>query len=217
MAVDSRFGLVLGLLLANFVFLMAAGTSKWTRPVGVGLTGATLLAALFAADVSLRTRRIATVVVAGAFVASLSLVAFAGVGDRAAALLNTGLVAVAPIAIARSVFRRRIIDIRTVFAALCIYVLFGMMWAYVFTAIDKFGTAAFFAQPVTPTSADYLYFSFMTQLTVGYGDLTAAGNLGRSCAVLEALLGQIYMVTVVALLVSRLVPRASSGPTPPET
>jgi uncharacterized membrane protein len=87
----------------------------------------------------------------------------------------------------------------------------------VFTAIDKFGTAAFFAQPVTPTSADYLYFSFMTQLTVGYGDLTAAGNLGRSCAVLEALLGQIYMVTVVALLVSRLVPRASSGPTPPET
>jgi len=217
MAVDSRFGLVLGLLLANFVFLMAAGTSKWTRPVGVGLTGATLLAALFAADVSLRTRRIATVVVAAAFIASLSLVAFAGVGDRAAALLNTGLVAVAPIAIARSVFRRRIIDIRTVFAALCIYVLFGMMWAYVFTAIDKFGTAPFFAQPVTPTSADYLYFSFMTQLTVGYGDLTAAGNLGRSCAVLEALLGQIYMVTVVALLVSRLVPRASSGPTPPET
>ena len=217
MAVESRFGLVLGLLLANFVFLMAAGTSKWTRPVGVGLTGATLLAALFAADVSLRTRRIATVVVAAAFIASLSLVAFAGVGDRAAALLNTGLVAVAPIAIARSVFRRRIIDIRTVFAALCIYVLFGMMWAYVFTAIDKFGTAAFFAQPVTPTSADYLYFSFMTQLTVGYGDLTAAGNLGRSCAVLEALLGQIYMVTVVALLVSRMVPRASSGPTPPES
>lgn len=44
----------------------------------------------------------------------------------------------------------------------------------------------------------------MTMTTVGYGDLTAAGGLGRSTAVFDALLGQIYLVTVFALLVSQL-------------
>ncbi len=51
---------------------------------------------------------------------------------------------------------------------------------------------------------DFLYFSLATLTTTGYGDLTAAGELGRTLAVLEALLGQIYLVTVVALLVSNL-------------
>ena len=80
----------------------------------------------------------------------------------------------------------------TVLAAMCVYVLFAMLGAFIYTAIGDLGSSAFFAQPVKPTSADYLYFSFITQLTVGYGDLTAAGNLGRACAVLEALLGEIY-------------------------
>lgn len=153
-------------------------------------------------------RRVAALVALVAFVGSFSLVAFGKSGDGAGALLDAGLVALAPIAIARSVLRRRVIDVRTVLAALCIYVLFGMLWAYVYTAIGDFGSSAFFAQSGQPTSADFLYFSFITQLTVGYGDLTAAGNLGRACAVLEALLGQIYMVAVVAVLVSRLVLRA---------
>jgi Ion channel len=205
---EYRFGLVLILLLATFVFLMAGSTSKWARPIGVALTGATLLAALFAADVSPRLRRVAALLALVAFVGSISLVAFGKSGESASALLNAGLVALAPIAIVRSVLRRHVIDVRTILAALCIYVLFGMLWAYVYTAIATFGSSAFFAQSVQPTSADFLYFSFITQLTVGYGDLTAAGNLGRACAVLEALLGQIYMVTIVALLVSRLVPRA---------
>jgi Ion channel len=205
---EYRFGLVLTLLLATFVFLMAASTSKWVRPVSVALTGATLLAALFAADVSPRLRRLAALVASIAFVGSFSLVALGRSGEGAGALLNACLVAVAPIAIARSVLRRRVIDVQTILAALCVYVLFGMLWAYVYSAIGNFGSSAFFAQAIQqPTSADFLYFSFITQLTVGYGDLTAAGNLGRACAVLEALLGQIYMVTIVALLVSRFIPR----------
>ena len=58
--------------------------------------------------------------------------------------------------------------------------------------------------PAFATVADYLYFSFVTQTTVGYGDLTAAGGFGRALAVLEALIGQLYLVTVIALLVSNL-------------
>jgi Ion channel len=205
---EYRFGLVLLLLLATFVFLMAGSTSSWTRPVGVALMGATLVASLAAADVSPRLRRIATLVAAAAFLGTISVVALGGSGEGLAALLDAALVVLAPIAIGWSVVRRRIIDARTVLAALCIYVLFGMLWAFIYSAIGDLSSSAFFAQSTTPTSADYLYFSFITQLTVGYGDLTAVANVGRACAVLEALIGQMYMVTVVALLVSRVVPRS---------
>ncbi len=208
---EYRFGLVLLLLLVTFVVLMTGGTSGWLRPVTVVLTGATLLAALVAADASRRVRRLATVAVAIASLTSLSLVTLGKSGAALQGILNAGLVVFAPIAIARSVLRRRVIDIRTILAALCVYVLIGMLWAFVYSAVGNTGSRDFFAQPGARTSADYLYFSFITQLTVGYGDLTAAGNLGRSLAVLEALLGQIYLVVIVAVLVSRLVPRASSA------
>ena len=114
----------------------------------------------------------------------------------------------APIVIARSVWRRGVIDVRTVMASLCIYVLLGMFWAFTYGGIGYIGTHPFFAQEDSATSAEYLYFSFITLTTVGYGDLTAAGNLGRSLAALEALLGQIYLVTIVATFVSRVSPRA---------
>ena len=119
------------------------------------------------------------------------------------ALLSALLVGLA-IAIAWSIVRRRRIDVQTVLGALCIYVLLGMFWAFAFAAIGAFGSDPFFAQQANPTSASYLYFAYVTLTTVGYGDLTASGNLGRALAVLDALLGQIYLVTVVALLVSQL-------------
>jgi hypothetical protein len=49
-----------------------------------------------------------------------------------------------------------------------------------------------------------MYFSFITMATVGYGDLTPIGGLGRALAVMEGMLGQIYLVTAVAALVGNL-------------
>ena len=75
---------------------------------------------------------------------------------------------------------------------------------------------ALFAQQAHATSSDYVYFSFVTMTTVGYGDLTAAGTLARGCAVLEALLGQVYLVTIVAVLVSNLGVRGRRDDAKPE-
>jgi voltage-gated potassium channel Kch len=64
----------------------------------------------------------------------------------------------------------------------------------------------FFLNEGAPERDDFLYVSYSTLSTVGYGDLTAATELGRSLAITEALFGQLYLVTVVALIVSNVRP-----------
>jgi hypothetical protein len=97
-----------------------------------------------------------------------------------------------------------VIDVRTVLGAVCIYVLLGMLYAFLYAAIDALSSGPFFVQTAHATTPDFLYFSYITQTTVGYGDFTAQGDLGRALAVLEAMGGQLYLVTIIAVLVSRL-------------
>ena len=82
--------------------------------------------------------------------------------------------------------------------------LFGMLFLFLFSVLAVLGHGPFFAQGTDGTRSLRLYFSYTTLATLGYGDYTAAGNLGRSLAVLEALIGQLYLVTVVAVVVTRL-------------
>jgi voltage-gated potassium channel Kch len=201
----ARFGVVLLLLLVTYVFLASGPTGRWVPFVAVVLQGATLLAALAASDANRRLWRVAEVVVALGLVAALGVwLADFSSGDGILFVLNALLVGAAPVVIAMSLVRRRVVDVHTVMGALCIYVLVGMLWAFAYGAIGAFGSGPFFAQSGHTNVADYLYFSFVTLTTVGYGDLTAAGGLGRAVAVIEALTGQLYLVTVVALVVSRM-------------
>ena len=95
-------------------------------------------------------------------------------------LLNVLLVGTVPYVIARALWRRGTIDVHTVMGAVCIYVLLGMMFAFVYAAIDAMSSGPFFVQTAHATAPDFLYFSFITQTTVGYGDFTAKGDLGRA-------------------------------------
>jgi hypothetical protein len=200
-----RFGVVLLLLLATFIFLASGPSGDWVPLVAVVLQGATLLAALSASGAARALWRVAVVVVLVALV-SASTALFIGGNEVSASLflLSLLLVGTAPIAIIHSLVRRRVIDLRTVLGAVCVYILLGMMWSFTFAAVGTLDSEPFFAQQARETVADYLYFSFTTQTTVGYGDLTAAHSLGRALAMLEALIGQLYLVTVIAVLVSNL-------------
>lgn len=205
-----RFGLVLLLLFATFIVESVGDNGVWGRVVTVGLQGATLVAAFVAADVGRRLMRIATVVA----LVALGTALVAAISDSQTEsgwffALSFLLVVTAPVIIARSIIQRGVVDIHTVLGALCIYVMLGMLWAFIFGTIDSFSSTPFFAQTAHATSADYLYFSLVTLTTVGYGDLTAAGGLGRTLAVLEALFGQLYLVTIVALLVARMATSAA--------
>ena len=93
---------------------------------------------------------------------------------------------------------------RTMFGVLCVYLLIGTAFAFAYSTIAAFDDGSFFAQISGRDQSDFLYFSFTTMTTTGFGDLTAAHDLGRSLAITEALFGQIYLVTVVALIVGNL-------------
>jgi uncharacterized membrane protein len=215
-----RFGTVLVLLSLTFVVMASSPPGAWARILTVGLQGLTLLAALLASRAGRRLFRIALVVVACAFLASVASTFLSSADDPTGVFfgLNVLLVATAPVVIGRALYRRQIIDLRTVLGAICIYILLGMLFAFVYGAIDLLGPDPFFVQTSHATMPDYLYFSFVTQTTVGYGDFTAASDLGRSLAVVEALVGQLYLVTIIAVLVSRMAGRPTpSAPTPETT
>jgi hypothetical protein len=198
-----RFGLVLVLLLATFAFMASALTGAWVPLVATVLQGLTLLAAFRASQVSRRLFRFAALVVAVALLTTLGSLFFNSSSNWRGAffLLSALMVAAAPVAIARALWKRPVIDVHTVLGAICIYVLVGMMFAFTYATIDLLGSDPFFVQTNVATTADYLYFSFITLTTVGYGDFTAATGLGRALASLEALLAQVYLVTVVATIV----------------
>jgi hypothetical protein len=123
-------------------------------------------------------------------------------GDLALTALLLTLVTMG--AIARRLWLQGEISLLTVLGAVCIYVLLGLSFAFMFQAVGDLGSQPFFASQEGGTRSDYMYFSFITMATVGYGDLTPQGSLGRALAVTEGLFGQIYLVTAVAALVGNL-------------
>jgi len=201
-----QYGYVLGLLALTFIVMAAGPPDGWTRIVTVLLQGLTLCAALLASRVGLRLFRIAAVVSLLSLLAAIGSVVIDNGRNPSGVfyLLNMLLVATVPWIIARALWRRKVIDVRTVLGAVCIYVLLGMLYAFLYAAIDALSSGPFFVQTAHATTPDFLYFSYITQTTVGYGDFTAQGDLGRALAVLEAMGGQLYLVTVIAVLVSRL-------------
>jgi Ion channel len=202
-----RFGLVLGALVIAFAVQGVAEPSAWEQVLVSALLATTLLLAFRAADVRPRGMRWA-MVVAGLLLAVSVIGAASGHVDSAAARLsNLLLVILAPpalvVGIVRSLRARNQVTVEAVFGVLALYILLGMFFAFIFGAIGRL-TGTFFAQGEPVTTARCLYFSFTTLTTVGYGDLTAATNLGHTLSVTEALTGQIYLVTVVSLIVGNL-------------
>lgn len=130
------------------------------------------------------------------------------VGDATTRTMNAALIAIAPPAVALGVVREiRIsggVRLSAVMGVLALYLLIGMTFGFVYTAIDRLGGDPFFADGTPLTTSNALYFSFTTLTTVGYGDLTARSDVGHTLAAFEALVGQVYLVTVVAALIGNL-------------
>jgi Ion channel len=214
-----RYGLVLLLILATLVVIGLAGDTAAGAVPALLLLARTLLFTLHTARAPPRVQRRARLLVGGAV--GLALLALASGRPTLAAGVATAvvglLVLATPPAIAWRLLQHPVIDAATVLGAACVYLLLGLFFASVFALTAVVG-GPFFVTVAAPGAVDYLYFSYVTLTTVGYGDLTARGDAGRMLAVCEALLGQLYLVTVLALLVGhvgRPRPRRA-GPEGPE-
>jgi Ion channel len=207
-----RYGIVLGLVVLSFVVQSAAPDTDLTRVVIIWLQAATLVVSVRIAGAGRRIVR-AAAGLAGliALAAPVVWAVHGSVPDRTTFVVTGLLVGVAPIVIAAGLVRdldeSREVTLETLSGVLSIYMLAGMFFSFVYSAVDALGDESFFGDLADPERSDFLYFSYSTLTTTGFGDLTAATELGRTLSVTEALVGQIYLVTIVALIVTNLRPR----------
>jgi hypothetical protein len=207
-----RYGPVLVLVATSIVFALAAPEAGWSRAVLALLQGLTLLLALLASDLPTPLLRpLAALASTTALASAVAALLGGDVGVGISRILSGILVVSAPVAIAQGVLRRiraeRRVTVHLVLGVLAIYLLIGVTFAFADGAVDRLGARDFLRSQPDASVADFLYFSFATLTTTGYGDLVPGNDLARSFAILEALTGQIYLVTVVALLVGNLARR----------
>lgn len=204
----ARYGLLLVTVVALVAVQGAVPSGRGQQLVVSGLLAASVVLALDVARVSRGVMVTGTTLAAAGLVVAVLRAAGVAIGDGEARLMNAVVVAGCPPALALGVLRSlrasREVRVEAVMGVLTLYMLIGLLFAFVYGAIDLLGGHPFFADGGTATTAHCVYFSFTTLTTVGYGDFTAAGNVGRTLSIFEALMGQIYLVTVVSLIVSNL-------------
>jgi Ion channel len=203
-----QYGIVLALILASLTFQLAAPDTEWARLVTIALQGLTLLSALRTSGTHQAVFNGAAVAVGLAVLGAVaSSIGTGGIGSTSAWIESLLLVALAPLAILRGMvlqFRdAHRVTVNAMFGVLCIYLLLGMLFGYGFSVINQLDGQHFFASHASQIPI-FLYYSFTTLTTTGYGDFVAATDVGRSLSIAEALIGQIYMVTVVAVIVGNL-------------
>jgi len=206
---NQAFGLVLLLVVATYVLASLAHYSGWGA-VALATIGCTSAVVALGSS-GMRPAIVRTALGAAALSVLLALAGALGGGDgfyAAAGLVQTLLLLFATFAVLRAVLTEPTVSFRTILGAISVYMIFGLLFTSLYTAIDRLQAAPFFTDAGAGTgTGDFIFFSFTTLTTTGYGNLVPAGQPGQMLAGLEMLLGQIFLVTLIAGLVSLWRPR----------
>lgn len=201
--VANAFGLVLLLVLATYVLGSLTAFHGWTGVL-------TALVASLAGVVGLAGSGVRPTVVRGAGMLALAAVVLAALAELlddthllgASSFVIVSLLLLAAGAILRAVLMETEVGFRTILGAISVYTILGLLFSFLYAALDRVESAPFFGPGVSVKGGDFLFFSFTTLTTTGYGDLVPAGQPGKMISGLEMLMGQIFLVTLVAGLVS---------------
>jgi hypothetical protein len=209
-------GALLLLILVSLSFQLAVPDGEGVHAATIVLQAAIIVLAVHVWEPHRVAGRVVLTAVGLVLVATVIAIVAAGqVSDDLGRISSLLLAAFAPltigIGIVRDVRARRAITVHSMFGALSIYLLIGMGFAFAFGTIESLSESGFGGNAIHAGTSDYLYFSFVTLTTTGYGDLVAATDFGRSLAISEALIGQLYPVTVVALIVGNLGRRSAAN------
>lgn len=100
------------------------------------------------------------------------------------------------------IFREKEVSADLIMGAICVYFFIGLMWALVFAVLESFQPGSFaIGEGLTADIVNFVYYSFVTQTTLGYGDITPLTAPARSLSLLEAVIGQLYLAVLIARLV----------------
>ena len=211
-----RFGLLLLLTIASVTVLSLVDLDDPTSSVasGVGwllvtmIVGATLVLAARASGLARRPRIIIEVAIAVS-IAGASLVAIAGAlgGDAFSAFSGFRLSIVwvvmefaAPLLVLRRIMVHDRVSRATLFGAVSTFLLIALSFNYAFLAVESWTSSPFFG--VVESTSTFMYFSLVTITTLGYGDVAPVGDFGRYLSTVEAVIGQVFLVMIVARLVA---------------
>ena len=198
-----RYGLLFLLILVALV--LTAANTTWLKIAAVLVQGGVVLFAFLAARVGRRVWRVAIVLVPLAVILGIAgRFGDSRPAETVAATINLVLPAAAIVALGRRIVVEPFVSSRTIIGLLCVYLLIGMTFAATYITIAVVSEEPFFVQTDHAQPVDFTYFSLVTLATVGYGDFTAANPMPRMLAAIEGLTGQLYLVTVVAVAVSRV-------------
>jgi Ion channel len=200
--VDS-YATLLALLLANFFLLELVDDPRWGAIGSTLLSAAGLIVAISDPEAGHHLHKSHWVLIAVCVaLAPLVLVINSASIVGLTYLLPVALLVTAtlPITLNRILHHRQVTS-EPVLGALCAYVLIGLLFAFVFLAVADLRDT-FFAQPGPHGQSEYVYFSFVTLTTLGFGDLSPAVGLPQALTVCDALLGNVFLVTLVARLVT---------------
>jgi Ion channel len=200
---SDAFGLVLLLVVTTYVLASVLSNRGWGAVVLTIVTGATSVVALTSSHARPALVRRSLILAALATVLSFVSATFGGrLGLNVASFVEIGLLAVAMGAVLRRVVTSDTVSFRTILGAISVYIALGILFTWAYGAIDRIEGGGFFGAGVAVKGSDFLFFSYTTLTTTGYGDLVPAGQVGRMVSGLEMMLGQVFLVTLVAGLVS---------------
>jgi hypothetical protein len=201
--VRDAFGLVLFLVLLTYVLASLLSNRDWSAVVLTLATSTTSVVALVSSHVRPKVIR------ASLWLSALTvgIAAIAAASDEQTLLNFTSVIQICLLALAMAAVLWRVVSSaevgsRTILGAISVYAVLGILFTFAYGTIDRIQDGPFFEGMAGTEGGDFLFFSYTTLTTTGYGNLVPGGQPGRMIAGLEMMLGQIFLVTLVAGLVS---------------
>jgi hypothetical protein len=205
-----RYFVVFGLMLASVVFLIAAPSADWSRALAIGIGGTALVVTAATSRERETVRRRQATALGAAMIAVVVLIALGLLPKWLVAAIAVFVTAGVPVALVRGLLRllgQDGVTLQSVAGSLAIYLSVGLLFAWVIGFVAQVESTPYFAQHTSSTQGEKVYYSFTTLTTTGYGDFTPANPAGHAIAVIEMLTGQLYLVTVIGLLIGNFAAR----------